>query len=364
MERVLHHAGVPAEVIRLVPDIVSTCRECRAWAAPGPAPTPAIELTTKQNDQVEADLMFYKDLIVFHMIDRADRWHAGQLVSGKTWEILTEAIDTTWIQIFGPFTTLITDGETSLASGEADAYFKRRGIQHRVRAPQQHARMIERRGALLRHAMHCAESQLEAEGVTVTGKMLLAECIFAGNAMTSYNGATPFNARFGRQPALLPELCDLGETEAVGRQAHGGRDLQRIRELAIQKVVESTAQARIKRAARAQTTASGEALDYSPGDLVDFHRPPTTKDVSGWHGPAKIVASHPARGLVDIAWKGRTMSCRFADIRRFIDFAGLLNCDLSFTVCPDVHTRVVKITTQHIQRLRARRYEAYGFDAG
>ena len=66
--------------------------------------------------------MFYKEYIIFHMLDRADRWHAGTEVSGKTTEILCEAIDTTWIQIHGPFTYLVVDGERGLLSEGADQY--------------------------------------------------------------------------------------------------------------------------------------------------------------------------------------------------------------------------------------------------
>ena len=67
----------------------------------------------------------------------------------------------------------------------------------RPRAPDQHARMVERRGAVLRHAMHCIQEQLQREGLQVTMQDLLAEAVFAGNSLISYNGATPYNARFG-----------------------------------------------------------------------------------------------------------------------------------------------------------------------
>ena len=45
------------------------------------------------------------------MVDRADRWHAGKSITGKASEILQEAIDITWLQVFGPFKRLIIDRE-------------------------------------------------------------------------------------------------------------------------------------------------------------------------------------------------------------------------------------------------------------
>eukprot|EP00973_Karenia_brevis_P059960 8344054-Karenia_brevis.AAC.1 len=78
MERIVNAAGVPSAVVAKIPGIIDTCRECRAWATPRADPTPTVELTTKQNDVVEADILFYKKVFIWHMLDRADRWHAGQ----------------------------------------------------------------------------------------------------------------------------------------------------------------------------------------------------------------------------------------------------------------------------------------------
>ena len=119
---------------------------------------------------------------------------------------------------------------------------------------EQHARLIERRGQVLRHSLHCIEEQLEREEIICSFAQLLAEATFAGNAMISYNGATPYNARFGTQPSMLPDLTELNPG--------GSRDLQRVRELALQKIIESTTTSRLLRANRSLTTPSGEALDY------------------------------------------------------------------------------------------------------
>jgi len=39
---------------------------------------------------------------------------------------------------------------------------------------------------------------------------------------------------------------------------------------------------------RTKTVIPGEEL-FELGDEAEYHRPSTSKDVSGWHGPATIV---------------------------------------------------------------------------
>ena len=49
----------PQNVLDMIPDIVDTCRACRAWQKPGPDVTPSVELVTRRNEQVEADSLFF-----------------------------------------------------------------------------------------------------------------------------------------------------------------------------------------------------------------------------------------------------------------------------------------------------------------
>jgi hypothetical protein len=83
MERILLAAGVPQATVALIPAIIDTCRECRAWQSPGHDPTPSVEIAVKQNDQCECDILFYKQYLIFHVLDRADRWHAAGEIPDK-----------------------------------------------------------------------------------------------------------------------------------------------------------------------------------------------------------------------------------------------------------------------------------------
>jgi len=173
------------------------------------------------------------------MIDRADRWHAGCQSFSKLAESLQEAIEVTWLQIFGPFVTLVIDGEKGIDSASTRAFLKRHGIELEIRAKGQHARMIERRGAVLRHSMHTTWSQLTKENITITFKQLLAQCLFAGNALTNIGGGTPYNARLGSQPAMLPDLMALQDTNEPLIQINN-----RIRQVSLEKIITATAIAR------------------------------------------------------------------------------------------------------------------------
>ncbi len=105
-------------------------------------------------------------------------------------------------------TVLVVDGERGIVKDhETKAFCLAHGITVQERAPDQHARIVERRGALLRDATHRCDAQLRAEAITdVPFEQRLNECVFSGNALLSINGCTPYNAVYGRTPPLLPGL--------------------------------------------------------------------------------------------------------------------------------------------------------------
>ena len=88
---------------------------------------------------------------------------------------------------------LIMDGESGVAaSALAGSFLSRLGIKYIPRAPQQHARIVERRGALLRDVIHRIDAQLKIEGLLdIPFEYRLAEAVFAGNALVTVNNTTP-----------------------------------------------------------------------------------------------------------------------------------------------------------------------------
>ena len=122
----------------LIPDVVDTCRECRAWQKTDPEITPTLELATQRNDKVEADILYYREYQIWHMIDRADRWHAGKVIQDKHATTLCNAIVSCWYQIYGPFNTLVIDGESGINGKEGKDFLKSLGIQVRVHLASSH----------------------------------------------------------------------------------------------------------------------------------------------------------------------------------------------------------------------------------
>ena len=53
-------------------------------------------------------------------------------------------------------------------------------------------------------------------------------------------------------------------------------------------MIEATSISRVNRALRTRTTESGEGR-FNKGDVVEIHRLPNTKDVSGWAGPGAVL---------------------------------------------------------------------------
>ena len=190
----LRAAGIRNSVLEQIPDIIKSCRECRIWATPAPATQQSVTLPERFGQHVESDLLFYKDHIIFHSICRAVRWHAGKVVSSKQEQELLDALYSTWISIHGPMEYWYIDGESGLNTERVRATLARDGIQLKTRAPGQHARFIERRGAVLRVCMHQSESQAEREGVDISVDHLLATSIFAGHTLTTVGAATPYQA--------------------------------------------------------------------------------------------------------------------------------------------------------------------------
>ena len=69
------------------------------------------------------------------------------------------------------------------------------GIKFIQLAPQQHARIVERRGALFRDVIHRIDAQLKVEGLLdIPCGYRLAEAVFAVNALATVNNTTPYNA--------------------------------------------------------------------------------------------------------------------------------------------------------------------------
>ena len=325
LQRLLKAAGAPSEVLDMVPQIVDTCRICRAWVKPRDT-IASSKLVTSFNQEVECDIVFskhqgeQKKFLMF--VDRGVRWTATAEIATKSTEDLLDTIDATWISIFGPMKTLIVDGETGLDDEDSTWFFQVRGITKQTAAVGQHTRIADRRVQILRSSLHKISAQLAADGVAMPFKRVLAEATFVINVISSIGGVSPYVAVFGRAPALLPELGPHGPVNDDRDTNCPIHHSARIRELAIQTITEQTARDRLRVALKTPTKPTGQELEFKVGDSVEYFREPSHRDVSGWRGPATVVdLTRLEHGRVGIRTStDHVLNCRLQDVRHRLTY--------------------------------------------
>ena len=95
-------------------------------------------------------------------------------------------------------------------------------------------------------------------------EQVLAIVTFMKNALTVINTSTPYQALFGRQPALLPPMeggYQGGVTGDLARVETNSRHAARIREIAATNIIEGNAQARLQRAERSKTRPAQDVAE-------------------------------------------------------------------------------------------------------
>ena len=148
-------------------------------------------------------------------------------------------------------------------------------------------------------------------------EVIVAECLLAKNVMLTVAGHTPYRAIYGRDPPMLAEFEPTSETQlddTSGGIPGYSRHTMRLREVAMQSMTQASAQQRLERALKSKTRVAIQQLELQSGDLVDFWRKPSTKDESGWRGPATVLNEGPT--LATVKWQGQNINVRTQDLRR------------------------------------------------
>ena len=324
MESLLQAAGIPAEIVVLSKQIVDTCQVCRSWAKPTPRAVATSTLPTRFNQLVQCDLLFIKDKIVLHTIDVCSRFTATEIVENKNTDTLLSALQTSWFKLYGPPRALVSDQEGGLTGPEAAAWLEAREVSLITRAKNQHADMVERHHEILRKQIHLLQSHTLNEGLRASFSAILSEATFAKNVLFNVGGASPYEAVYGRTPPLVSVSSHEAPDEV------DDRDADRLRHLALQAMIQASAEARARRASTTKTRAPGEALQLEPGDVIEFWRKASTKDVEAWHGPATVVDVTSVRdGLISVRWQSRILSCRVQDVRRALVYHVMLGITIT-----------------------------------
>ena len=163
MTGLLKAAGVSNAVLQRIAATVDSCKICRMWKAPGRRTMTSSSLAEKFNEVVQVDLLFVEEFVVMHLIDESIRWTATALIADKQAATIIKAITNSWLKIFGPMQTLVSDQEGGLASEESAVWAERWKISLRLKAKGQHAVVVERHHSILRDALHKMLAQSRSE---------------------------------------------------------------------------------------------------------------------------------------------------------------------------------------------------------
>eukprot|EP00959_Pyramimonas_sp_CCMP1952_P170575 3564660-Pyramimonas_sp.AAC.1 len=121
---------------------------------------PSTELPGIFNEEVEGDLMFFKqERKIFHIIGRCLRYGIGMEIPDKTMTTILDAYHQCWMQ-FGPAQVFYSDGEGAPNNDTAKAVLKAKGTELRMLARGQRATTTEARNGILRHLLHAMEAEL------------------------------------------------------------------------------------------------------------------------------------------------------------------------------------------------------------
>ena len=157
--------------------------------------------------------MFCKKHTVFHVVDRCIRFGAGQEVPDKTMTLLMDAYLQVWMH-HGPAEVLYSDGEGALSNPtpKGSPKSERHRSSHTSAMPTCHGRRIKKRHSSMHHARRGIITQETRYTYCV---YRIASRSFVCNAFTFYDGCSPCQALYDRQPACLPDLQAIDHEEAA-----------------------------------------------------------------------------------------------------------------------------------------------------
>ena len=342
MTNILRAAGVDARALSQIPSVCQGCNVCRDWKKPGPKCVAAFRLTTKFNEEVQFDLLFYRpqhdahgmkldkkgNIIIAHCIDTCTRWSCAEAVNSKHAQTLLSAISNMWLKTFGPMDVLTLDNESGMKTDAAGDWASANRVELKYKAPRQKAWIVERHNAIVRETLQKTESQLVRDNIKLPFVQILAIVMFMKNALTVINTSTPYQAVLGRQPAMLPPL-EGGHVQEYDDETQGPnselRHQAKVRELAAINMIEVLAKWRIQRASKSRTRGAMNLKEINQGDIVDLWIKPEKKGVEGWRGPGQVIEVNSDEGNVSIRYQGRIRDRKAQEVRLHIPYLVFLS---------------------------------------
>ena len=317
--------GMPAEVLKLVPETIASCGICRKFSRLKSRPKVRMDHPTSFNEEVQVDYFRLWDHWFMMIIDVATRYKTIVQVSGRDLPTSLRALLQNWLRFFGPMKTLVSDQETCLMSHEAAAEFERLNID---RSPAGTTRggaqgqdtttgIVEKHTDLAKITMMKLRAEAERQGMDIDYGDIAAEASFAQNATLNIGGYTPHMMVTGTLP--MPYF----DIDAPGIQAISGASqvstsvyerVLRLRQLALTAATQSIVENRISRASHTRPQRVPLEDLKSGVSEVEFHR--EDADGFGWRGPALLLKRQDI-GSAIVEYQGRPYLIPLGNLRAF-----------------------------------------------
>ncbi|OLQ14518.1 hypothetical protein AK812_SmicGene1358 [Symbiodinium microadriaticum] len=325
LQTMLSRAGMPAEVVKLVPETIAACGVCRKFSRLKSRPKVRADHPTSFNEEVQVDYFRLWDHWFMMIVDVATRYKTIVQVQGRDLPTALRALLQHWLRFFGPMKVLVSDQESCLMSHEAAAEFERLNIARspagttRGGAQGQHTTtgVVEKHTDLAKITMMKLRAEAECQGMDIDYGDLAAEASFAQNATLNVGGYTPHMMVTGSLPMPFYDI------DAPGIQAISGASqvstsvyerALRLRQLALTAATQSIMENRIARASHTRPQRTPLEDLKSGVSEVEFHR--EDADGFGWRGPARLLKLQD-NGSAIVEYQGRPYLIPLRNLRSF-----------------------------------------------
>ena len=325
MQSMLSRAGLPADAIRLVPEVVASCSVCRRFAKLHSKPKVRVDQPSTFNEEVQVDYFRLWDTWFMIIVDVATRYKTIVKVSGRDLPTALQTLLQHWLRYFGPMRTLVSDQETCLMSHEAAAEMERLNITRspagttRGGAQGQHTTtgVVEKHTDLAKLCMMKLRAEAERQGLDNDLADIAAEASFAQNATLNIGGYSPHMMVMGTLPLPYYDFDAPGIQAIAGAKTGKPSTFERalrLRQMALTAATQSIMEDRIARASHTRPQRI-PLEDLKPGTSeVEFHR--EDQDGFGWRGPANLLKLQE-NGSAIVEYQGRPYLIPLRNLRIF-----------------------------------------------
>ena len=322
LRELLNKSGVPMRVLTLVEEACNRCEVCRRWSAVSTKAAVKTRLSGRFNHMIYADLVFVGQppSMYFVCVDDAIRYTTVAYLEYKNIQCLEKILRRSWIQHYGPPQIIRSDREGSMASEAFGVVCEKLGIKRElVTAGESHGFLgpLDRRVQIIRNHAPILMDLLSEAHINIEYEDLAAEMQIDLNTGLSYAGTTPYTCLYGVQPR--PVFFEDSEEITASSDNEPFYEHQQVRLRSCSAFQQALLQYRVQRASTARPRKEFQA-SYSVGDVVDVFRKPKAKDLSGWRGPATVLAL-VGEGLITIRWQSTVFDAPIHHIRPHINIS-------------------------------------------